>query len=919
MLMFLHKKSVSVLRLCVGMGIVGMSLSATAQPLIRLNPLDLFNVPVGSSVSFEVDATGSNPLSYQWRLNGVKIPDATNSFLGLTNVSATNGGLYQVVVVDPSGVTISEPAFLTLNLPDLGLRDNFSSLLELPNPAPSGVGRGSNLNATRELGEPKHGKKGTNSVWFKWLAVSNGVATFRTAGSTFETLLAAYEGNAVDASQLVDRDVYDDDEGGFHTSLITFNVAAGTTYHVAIDGAGGQSGEVVLSWNLDNSAADIPRLTEVPTSKTLFDGTPLDMIVGFTAPGPVEQEWLFNGSLTGNRNRVMNFTSIRPQNVGKYTLRFRSATGKISSTLPIDLQISDDPYSVDPRNIQALDKFFEIRDIAEASRTNRLQRASMGRDRVPVSTPATGYRGTQIFNTYGATKDPQEPVHCNVLGGASEWFAYYATNNGTLHINTDGSNFDTVVAVYTDPSFLGTYESLVEMACDNNNGADQRDSAVRFSAASGTLYYIAIDGVNSSSGIAYLNYNLGEPPTITAHPASQTVNAGSPVSFQVNAVGSTNLSYYWFYNGALLVHETTGMLDFSSHITNAGTYQVVVSNYVDTATSAAVTLTVTSPPVIQTEPADQAVMVTSNANFSVTAVGTGVLSFQWFLNQQSLAGKTNSFLTLTNLSEGQTGNVQVVISNAYGTATSRLAQLTVLSPPFLITPPASITVIEGQTATISVTAGGTAPLRYQWRKNTGIGGAISGATNEFFSVPNITLSQAGRFRVDVTNAYGSVSSSFVDITVNAPPFITTQPFSRTFAPGTNATLSVSATGNPAVVYQWTHAGTNIPGANGSDLNLAGFNSSHEGLYQVHLSNSLGQAVSLPAELYLDSPLRIINFRRAANTTAFTAIGVAGGSLQLYSSREALTNWSLLLSTNSSNGILPFSEPTNDSEKFYQVR
>src|SRR5258705_316553 len=86
---------------------------------------------------------------------------------------------------------------------------------------------------------------------------------------------------------------------------------------------------------------------------------------------------------------------------------------------------------------------------------------------------------------------PAMPLHCGIAGGASEWFAWQCPTNGTAVINTDGSSFDTVLAVYIGPG--DSYSTLSNVACDNNSGTNGRTSRVTFAATSGTIYFIAVD------------------------------------------------------------------------------------------------------------------------------------------------------------------------------------------------------------------------------------------------------------------------------------------------------------------------------------------------------------------------------------------------------------------------------------------
>ncbi len=129
--------------------------------------------------------------------------------------------------------------------------DNFAnaSIISASNaPAPAGTISGNSVGATKEPTEPAHaGNQGGASVWYSWYAPFTGSVTFNTESSGFDTLLAAYTGQTVGALTPVAAN----DDVNFPadlTSQITFAVTQGTTYYIAVDGYGGASGPVVLTW-----------------------------------------------------------------------------------------------------------------------------------------------------------------------------------------------------------------------------------------------------------------------------------------------------------------------------------------------------------------------------------------------------------------------------------------------------------------------------------------------------------------------------------------------------------------------------------------------------------------------------------------------------------------------------------------------
>ena len=105
-----------------------------------------------------------------------------------------------------------------------------------------------NTDATIEDGEPPHAGLGPHaSVWFSWTPASSGEITFDTLGSTFDTVLAAYTGTPFGGlTSVAGSD--DADPPELH-SRITFEATAGTRYLVVVDGFGGATGEITLTWH----------------------------------------------------------------------------------------------------------------------------------------------------------------------------------------------------------------------------------------------------------------------------------------------------------------------------------------------------------------------------------------------------------------------------------------------------------------------------------------------------------------------------------------------------------------------------------------------------------------------------------------------------------------------------------------------
>ena len=110
----------------------------------------------------------------------------------------------------------------------------------------SGSATGSNVEATKEPGEPDHaGDSGGASVWYRWTAPTGQAVSLETCGSSFDTTLAVYTGSTLTALDAV----AESDDACALGSRVTFDPVSGTTYQIAIDGFEGATGTIALAWS----------------------------------------------------------------------------------------------------------------------------------------------------------------------------------------------------------------------------------------------------------------------------------------------------------------------------------------------------------------------------------------------------------------------------------------------------------------------------------------------------------------------------------------------------------------------------------------------------------------------------------------------------------------------------------------------
>lgn len=282
------KNRIAILTVSFLLSSLGVS-SADTMPIISQSPSSQ-NVLSGSNVVLAVQVTGDN-LQCHWLFNGDVIPGATALVLTLTNVTTDSSGAYQAVVFNSAGLVKSACANVQIIAPLVPLADNFANRGVI-NTA-TGCGVSTSRGATREAGEPKpanvHAGK---SVWITWVAPINGIATFATFGSAFDTVLGVYTGTSL--TSLVEV-ASDDDSGGNHTSCVTFNAQAGVAYQIYVGSLDKDGGDIMLSWNVASMAYVLPMIITQPTNVTTIPGSPATLSLQFSSPTPVTVQWYHNG------------------------------------------------------------------------------------------------------------------------------------------------------------------------------------------------------------------------------------------------------------------------------------------------------------------------------------------------------------------------------------------------------------------------------------------------------------------------------------------------------------------------------------------------------------------------------------------------------------------------------------------------
>jgi O-glycosyl hydrolase len=302
-------------------------------------------------------------------------------------------------------------------------------------------------------------------------------------------------------------------------------------------------------------------------------------------------------------------------------------------------------------------------------------------------------------------------------------------SNFRLQFSPDGSTWTNAGAAWTNtPAYI--YNSPA--SADTNFTFTGATATVRGVRCVGRVHgHKLTSWVASATEVQAFAAPVEQPePRITLQPTNQTAIIGADVGFGVRAGGLAPLSYQWLFNGTNLDGAVADTLTLTNvQPGQAGSYSVVVTNDLGSATSAVATLTVLSPPVITLDPTNRTVLVGGTVALSVAASGLAPLSYQWLFNGTNLAGATAQTLGLTNVQPGQAGSYMAQVTNLGGTASSAAAVLTVLHYPLLLN--ARMTT----DAALAFTLSGDAGRNYVIEISTNLAdwtpfGAVSNATGQ---------------------------------------------------------------------------------------------------------------------------------------------------------------------------------------------
>jgi len=741
----------------------------------------------GENVVLRIAAEGTTPPTYQWRKDGVDIPNATNVNLLLPAVSSADDGVYDVVATDACGTTLSAPGSLEILQP-AAIETEPESQFACPGGA---ILMG--VVAT-----------GSQPLTYQWRR--NG---FELPGATGNLLV-------LDPVTADDAGIYDVQVSGPCNTLTSRAV----TLTLAEPAA------VFLS----------------PIDQDVCPGTTVVLNVGVGGTSPFTYQWRKDGAeVLGANSDLLVLEEAMEPDAGEYDVVVGNFCGDAVSD-PATLGLENSLEIVTPPQGQTLCIGDALEFQTEASGAGGLTFQWL-KDGVELK------GATKPSYTVAAVAEEDAGVYtvsiedtCEIL--VSDPAEVTLEEPARLTAVPASQVVCPEATVVFDGQAEGTPPLAYQWLKDGTEipGATEASLSLQaLSADDAGVYALRVSNACGSETSPPATLSLEEPAVIVTQPQGQAVCRDSAVTLSVNVSGSLPIGFQWRLGGANLPGATSERLTIEAFSDgNAGTYEVVVENVCGPVVSTPAVLTLDEPVTLLSEPVGAQVCVEAPITFSAAAAGTGPLSFQWRHDGTEIPGATSEALSIASTSPDDSGMYDVVVSNVCNEVVTVAAELVVDEPARITSDPQGGSFCPGSAAVLNALATGTPPLSFQWRKE---GFDIPGATADTYRIGQVSADTIGAYDVVVSGRCGTVTSELALVASRQETRIDVQPEAPFVCQGSTAVLRVDARGEPPLTFQWEKNGIAIAGATEDTLTIEGFLPDDSGRYSVDVAGACNNVTS----------------------------------------------------------------------------
>jgi hypothetical protein len=945
-------------------------LACAAEPTITSQPRSII-ASQDATVSFSVIADGDEPLSYQWLEAEVAIPDATNAVLEVTALTET---FFSVVISNASGSVTSAPVFFEVNpalVPALdGVGLDWITRYETPWSAQSAVTH-DGVDALRASSVPAG-----ESSWLETTVAGPGAVSFWWKGPSLAGESLAFYVNDVLAAGAI---------GTTNWQFRTIYLGTGEQtlrwdFRRAGDGTGAP--QAFLDQVNYTAGPSPPQVRAASGSQTIAITRTAQLFVEVDGTPPLRYQWYHdNQPMSEATNATLLIANVQFANEGLYRVTVSSDYGAASTT----------NWALTVVSVHAWGRNTFFQTNVTLSAINIVDVAA-GWDH------CLGLRANGTVVGWGRNAEGQRTIPqglTNVIAiSAGAYHSMALRNDGTVvawGFNNRGqrsvpAGLQNVVAISAGGYHSAALKSDGTVVAwgwnelgQTNIPAGLRDviaisaggyHTIALKGDSTMVYWGAIDPVEgwvASTNLADVVGGLYNSTVLLQSGAAHSWGAlmgmanarVDPVLFAVGNVyhrlGLQPDGRVIGWGDNALYGETSVPEDIRDPVALAASWSLSVIALGE------------QPPHLSAPPAGRSVFVDSNIGLLARATGTHPLRYQWEMNGASIQGATNAGLFLKHVQESASGDYRVIVTNAFGVVTSKVATVLVTIDPALALDntnlawftswrgQSSVThdgvdalqsgpIGHGQSSVLLTSLTGPGAISFWWRVSSqtnadflrflGGTGAEASLSGESGWQHQIVYLGAGARTVRWTYSKDSGGSegadaAWLDEVAFTPggiePAITLHPQDQSALGGNDVVFHSAAIGTPPLSYRWLFNESTVDVAS-NELTLTNVRRSQSGSYRVVVTNEFGSATSSPAVLRVRVPQQIVFADPPEEGLMFRDADGSAMSTNDLGAFKVQTSYNLIdwIEVNGefieTNGALLFREPLGQTEpiRFYRI-
>jgi parallel beta-helix repeat protein/predicted outer membrane repeat protein len=608
---------------------LGASLTLRTSPSISsLSPN--MSVCEDNSITFNANASGSAPISYQWYKDYLPISGATNSLYEILQSDTIHEGNYYCKASNICGADSTNISYLTVYA-----KPNITAQTSPTTSVCEGQSMTFSVTAT-----------GANPLNYQWYF--NSVAI---AGATNNT----------------------------YTLSSAKTTDAGSYYCVVSNSCDSKTSDAILF-----SVKEYPGITNLAGNQSVCEGGVANLSITATGTSPLNYQWYFNNSIISPAtNALLAISPVSTVDAGDYYCEVSNVCGSVKSNTHA-LAVKESPVIVSHTSNSSRCAGSQMTFSVNATGTSPIG-YQWYHNNQPIS-KATSSLYSLVVDTADAgdyycwVSNNCDSVKTGIISLAVKTKPAIITNPIPLTLCED-ANKSATFSVSAKGALPIQYQWFVGSDSIYGATSDQLQLNGIFDSMANTYYCVVKNACGLDQSIpAALKVN--SLPQLLTNTDTTTLCEGADLFMNVSASGTSPYSYQWYMNNQL-IHGGVNSFHILSSIesSDAGDYYCEVSNVCGSVNSDVIQLNVNKPVSLLDQSSDSTRCEGESVQFHVNATGHMPLSYQWYGPQGLLQDDTLNVLNKNDLNSSESGFYYCEIENVCGRYQAPSNKLSVFANP----------------------------------------------------------------------------------------------------------------------------------------------------------------------------------------------------------------------------------------------